>query len=111
MADGGMDIRSMDADANSGGEHGVIQMVVDRYDDALALLREAGYAPVTEDALLIRVDDEPGSLAKVAVRFSEAGVNVRSLHILSRRGGESLVSVVADDFKKAREAVAELLIG
>lgn len=111
LADGGIDIRSMDAEEIQPGEAGVIQLVVNTYDEALRLLRDAGYPAVTEDVLLVRVADEPGSLAKVAARFSEAGVNVRSLHILQRRGDESLVSLVTDDNDAARVLVADLLAG
>lgn len=110
MADGGVDIRSLDAREDQNSAHGVIQLEVDRYDEALALLREAGYSPVTEDALLMRVPDEPGSLARVAARFSEAGVNVRSLHILHRQDGESLVSLVTEDNDAARALVLDLLV-
>ena len=110
MASGGVDIRSIDAQQESGRDFGVVRLVVDRYDDALQLLRDAGYSPVTEDALLIHVKDEPGSLAKIAVRFSDAGMNVKSLHILHRSDGESLVSLVTDDNAAAREVVADLMI-
>ncbi len=51
------------------------------------------------------------SLAKVAARFSEAGVNVRSLHILQRSDGESLVSLVTDDNDAARELARDLMVG
>lgn len=110
MASGNVDIRSIDAQQESGSNFGVVRLVVNRYDDALQLLREAGYSPVTEDALLIRAKDEPGSLAKIAVRFSDAGMNVKSLHILHRDDGESLVSLVTDDNIAARKVVEDLLI-
>lgn len=110
LGDGGVDIRSLDADQAEGQDFGIIRIVVDRYDEALQLLRDAGYAPVTEDALLIRAPDEPGSLARVAARFSDAGINVKSLHILHRQEGESLVSLVTDDNELARDTVADLLV-
>lgn len=110
LGDGGVDIRSLDADQAEGQDFGIIRIVVDRYDEALQLLRDAGYAPVTEDALLIRAPDEPGSLARVAARFSDAGINVKSLHILHRQDGESLVSLVTDDNNLARDTVADLLV-
>ena len=110
MAEGGVDIRALDADQDSDPAFGVVRLVVDCYDLALQLLRGAGYCPVTEDALLIHVVDEPGALARIAVRFSSARINVQSIHILNRRDGESLVSLVTDDNEAARALVADCIV-
>lgn len=112
LAEGDVDIRSLDAEESEGhGADSVIQLVAEPYDLALTLLREAGYSAVTEDAILIRVQDQPGSLARVAARLSDAGVNVRSLHILYRKNCESLVSLVTDNNEKAVKVVGDLLVG
>jgi hypothetical protein len=110
MAEGDVDIRSLDADDDASRDFGVVRIVVDRYDHALQLLRSAGYSPITEDALLIQVVDEPGSLARIVARFSDVGLNVKSIHILHRREGESLVSLVTDDNQAARRIVADCLV-
>lgn len=108
LADADVNIQSLDTMEDE--EQGILVLTVDRYDTALRLLRDAGYQAVTEDAIVIRVIDEPGALARVASRLAEAGVNVRSLHILRRRKGKpSLVSLVTDDNEAASKQVEDLL--
>jgi hypothetical protein len=109
LGEAGINIESIDGEEESDG-HGVLVLMVDRYDEALRLLRKEGYRPITEDALVIRVADEPGALAKVAARFSDAGVNIRSLHIVRRRPGSSLVSLVTSDNEAAARLVADLVV-
>lgn len=104
------DINVLDIDAQEENDHGFILMTVDRYDEALKRLRAAGYKPVTEDAIVIRLKDEPGALATVAKRFKEAEINVRSLHILRRRRGTVDVCLVTDCNDAARAVVEDLLV-
>src|SRR5690606_3722146 len=59
--------------------HGVIRLSVDRYDDALVALRDAGFQAISEEALVLRLPDQPGALAKVAVLLKNAGIVVQSM--------------------------------
>ena len=109
LGDAGINIDSIDAEEEEDGQ-GLLVLSVNRYDEALRLLRAAGYRPITEDALVIRVANEPGALAKVAARFADAGVNIRSLHIARRRPGNCLVSLVTSDNEAAARLVADLVV-
>ncbi|BDS06548.1 amino acid-binding protein [Oceaniferula spumae] len=108
LAEHSVNIR--DIDAMEDGDHGFIMLCVDDYDEALDCLRAAGYRPVTEDAIVIQVPDEPGALAKVASRFAEKNINVRSLHIMRRQNGNIHVSLSSDDNVKAAEVVSDLIV-
>lgn len=109
LAEESIDLLSIDAHEEE--NHGFIVLTVDRYDEALKVLRVAGYQTITEDALVIKVDDKPGALARVANRFKEAHINLRSLHIIRRREGVIHVSLVSDDNTVALEVVRDLLVG
>ncbi|MEM1295147.1 MAG: ACT domain-containing protein [Verrucomicrobiota bacterium] len=91
-------------------ESSVVSLLVDQYDEALLVLRDSGFDAVTEDALLIRVPDEPGSLAKIARRFHDADIQVRSLRIIRRRQGRAIVAVSVDRTNKAFELVKDSII-
>lgn len=94
------------------GEGGIIVLRVDRYDDALRTLSEAGYRAVTEDALVLDLENRPGALAEVARRLKDARIGIRSLRIVERAGARSLVALVADDPGAARRVLsAELVTG
>jgi hypothetical protein len=109
LAAGGVNIE--DFDVATHGADGVIMLTVDRYGDALRLLRDAGFKAITQDTLLIRLEDKPGALAKIAVQLKDEGLDLRSMHIVRRDGGVSIVSLVADDNVRAAEVLKDVVIG
>ena len=89
----------------------IVELTVDRYDEALHCLRDAGFDAVTEDALVIRLPDEPGALAKVARRFKDADIDLKSVRIIRRQGGSAFVALAADRSAEARALVKDYLAG
>jgi hypothetical protein len=89
---------------------GIVVLRVDRYDEALRVLSEEGFRVITQDTLLIRLQDRPGALATVAVRLKDAGLDLRSMHILSRHEGGTIVSLVSSDNAKAAEVLKDVLV-
>ncbi len=92
------------------GTGGIIVLQVDRYDTAIRTLSEAGFRAVTEDALVLDLENRPGSLAEVASRLKDARIGIHSLRIVARAGERSLVALVADDPDAARRVLAEELV-
>ncbi|MBL69849.1 MAG: hypothetical protein CMO74_15635 [Verrucomicrobiales bacterium] len=88
----------------------VLLMTVDQYNRALMVLRDAGYPAVTEDALLVRLEDEPGALAKVAMDFKEADIPVRSIRIIRRSQGWGIIAISTDQVEAARKLLKDSLI-
>ena len=110
LAAKGINIEGIEADGH--GERGVVVLTVGlhEYDRALRTLQdETQFRVFTEDALVIRVEDRPGALAEIAMRFKEASVNVRSMHIIARGQPYSLASIVADDREQAEILLRDLL--
>ncbi|MXW24791.1 MAG: ACT domain-containing protein [Dehalococcoidia bacterium] len=103
----GADVNLVAINTERTGETGLVTLSTEEgdHDRALQCLVEAGYRAVTDEALLIRLKDEPGALAKVAARFRDAGINIQSLHILDRHEGYATVALDTED----REATAALL--
>ncbi len=93
------------------GESGIIVLRVDRYDAALRILRDSGYRAVTEDALVLDLENRPGALAEVARRLADAKIGIRSLRFVEHAGDRSLVALVADDPDAARKVLAEEIVG
>ena len=88
----------------------VVELTVNRYDEALQCLRDAGFDAVTEDAMLIRLRDEPGALARVARRFKDADIDIRSIRIIRRQKGSALVALATKRTEEARALVKEYLV-
>lgn len=103
-----INIDSIDGEAVAG--RSVVVLTADRYDQALAVLRDAGFHAVSEDAIVIRIADEPGGLAKIAKRFADAGIDLRSIRFLSRVPGFALVAIATERTDEALELVKDVLI-
>ena len=105
LADEGINIETISAEGIN--ETGAITLTTNAYDEAIRALTNAGFKALSDDSLVLRLRDEPGSLARLAERFKDAGINIQSLHIVDRKAGHTIValSVSADDRKKAETLV------
>ncbi len=103
LAESGINILTMDTEST--GDTGIVIITTDDNDRALRVLTSGGFKAVIDDALVIRLRDEPGALAKVAAKFKQSGVDIQSLHILDRYDGYTMVALTADD-----RATAEALV-
>lgn len=98
-------------DAEEVHDAAVIELTVDRYDEALQSLRDAGFDAVTEDAILIQLKDEPGALARVAKRFKDANIDLRSVRIVRRLKDSAIVAVATARTEEAKALVRDYLVG
>ena len=103
LADEGINVETINAEV-SGADLTVI-LTTDRYDRALYVLNQAGFKAVSDDALVLRLPDEPGALATVAGRLKDAEVNIESLHIVRRQSGHAMIALKTDDRTKAIAAI------
>ena len=108
LAAAGISIRNMQA--GSVGAVGTITLQVDRHEDAVRILREAGFPVVGEDALIIRLRDEPGAIARIAGRFIGRQINIHSLHFVDRHNGDALIALVCEPREAARELLQDVLV-
>jgi hypothetical protein len=108
LAGAGVNVETFDAEVVGG--TAVVVLTVDRYDDALRALHGGGFHPVTEDALLVRLEDRPGALAAVARRFQEAGIEVRGLRIIRTAGGQTVAAVATERSAQAVALVKDILV-
>ena len=104
LAGAGINVESINA--QTAGERGAIIMTVSDTDRALSVLSQAGYKAVSDDAVVVRLRDEPGALAGVADRLKQAGVNIQNLHILSRQDGFALIALTTSDRAATEAAIS-----
>jgi len=108
LAERGVNIEEIDIEGVA--DHGVVVLSVDRYDEALRVLSEHGFHAITQDVLLVRLEDKPGALATIAVRLKDAGIDLRSMHILRRDESGTIASLVASDPAGAAELLQDVLV-
>jgi hypothetical protein len=103
LAESGVNLLTINTESADG--TGIVIIKTDENDRALDVLTSGGFKAVIDDALVIRLRDEPGALARVAEKLKHAGVNIQSLHILDRYDGYATVALSADDRAKAEALV------
>ena len=108
LGQAGINIESIDAADVQ--EWDIIQLSVDRYDEALQALHGAGYHAVTEDVVVVRLKDEPGALAAITKRLQDADVYIRSVRFLQRSAGCALVAISLEQREKAMTVLQDVLV-
>jgi hypothetical protein len=104
LAQAGINVESINT--QSAGDRGAVILTADDTDHALSVLNQAGYKAVSDDAVVVRLRDEPGSLAGVADRLKQAGVNIQNLHILTRQNGIALIALTTSDRAATEAAIS-----
>lgn len=88
--------------STSGGK-GELHLLVEDPDAARQALEDAGIEVSEErDVLVVEVEDRPGTMAEVARKLGDAGVNIELAY--TTFGGVRIVLGV-DDFEKAQAAL------
>ncbi len=108
LADGGINILSINA--QSEGTSAYVRLRVTAYDQALALLRDAGYQAVSDDVLVLRIPDQPGNLARIARNLADNNLDIRGLTMIQRVEDFCIVAVATDNQALASEILREQLL-
>lgn len=108
MAAAGVNIENLMAQAI--GNTAVIIMTVDKYDEALHALAQTPYQAVSEDGLVVQIDDKPGALALITRRLKDANINMRSVRILRRGAGKCIVALATERTQEALALLKDVLV-
>ena len=103
-----VNIESMDAETIGGS--GVTKLTVDRYDDALRALAQTPFHAISEEAIVLQLEDKPGELARITRRFKDANISMRSVRIIRRATGTSIVAISTERTEEAMELVKDVMI-
>jgi len=83
-------------------EFALIRMLVDKTDEAVALLKEKSYLFDTKELIAIELDNTPGRLSEVTKRFGEEGININYVYgSVSSSGGKCLFVFCPEDIELA----------
>ncbi len=109
LGKGKVNIESVSADVV--GKNAVVRLMVSDDKKGNVALTKAGFKPVSEDTVVITLDDRPGELSRAARILSEAGVGMTNVFHLSKEKGKALVAlrVQPEDLMKAKKLLKEFL--
>jgi hypothetical protein len=80
LGDAGINIRGFSVSDTA--DFGILRLVVDRPEEAHALLKQAGFTVKETEVICILLPDVPGGLAGVLKLVSDAGVNIEYVYSL-----------------------------
>ncbi len=80
----------------------IVRLCVTGADKARGVLEKSGFKVMQNDVLVVRLDDKPGELAKIARSLSEEKINIRNVVMLSRNAGETLLGLHVSNYDAAR---------
>lgn len=88
-------------------QKGVVGLLVADRDRAKArrVLKKARYRATEREAVEMRLQDRPGSLAKAAGRFGKGRVNISSMYVLAPGRGNVAVAFGVKDARGAKRAL------
>lgn len=87
-------------------DHAVMRLVLDKPDDAIHLLGDAGLLVLDTEVFMLEVDNRPGILFELGNRLSEAGINLEYAYGgVSKSTNKGILFIKASD----PEAAANLL--
>lgn len=109
LASAGIDLDSITG--RNFGEQSIATITTQDYGKALDVLQQQpGLQVVSEDALIVRIEDEKGALARLSRRFADAGINIRSIRFVERHEGYALVAISTERTDEALELVKDILV-
>ncbi|NYZ76316.1 ACT domain-containing protein [Candidatus Micrarchaeota archaeon] len=91
------------------GRDAMIHLVVSQEKEAMKLLEDAGYKVSASDVIVLKIEDQPGELAKVALTLAESGINIRSVLFLRKEENKGLFAVKVTKPEKAVEILKDYL--
>ena len=85
------------------GEYGAVRLLVDDFERARAVFREAGVAHTTIEVLVVELSNRRGALADIATKLAANKINIEYFYASAPPGSEVALGV----FKVSDAAAAE----
>jgi hypothetical protein len=83
-------------------DHALIRLLVENTDKAIDLLSRGGYVFDMMPVIALEIENKPGTLAKMAKKFGEEGININYVYGSALPGGEkSLFIFCPEDIELA----------
>ncbi len=78
-------------------DYALVRLLVSETDKSVDLLSSAGYVFDIMPVIALEIVNEPGTLAKMAKKFGEEGININYVYGSALRGGEKSLFVFSPE--------------
>jgi len=91
------------------GNQALVRLIPDDVDAARSALRDRNIRFEESEVISVLLENKAGELTAVAARLSEAGVNLDAIYLVGLAGDLIELAIAADDTKKAKKVLADLI--
>ena len=106
LAETGINLRAISIADTA--DFGILRLIVNKCDEAIKTLKEAGFTTKVSDVIALEIDDTPGGLAKVMDFFRKTMVNIEYLYSsLEGEKGKAVVIIKLEDHQKGYQIIKE----
>lgn len=88
----GVNIRALSVADTS--DFGVLRLIADNTDKALAALKGAGFTATATDVIAVEVADKPGGLAELLDKMGGMEINVEYLYAFFKKSRENAIVII-----------------
>lgn len=107
LADADVNIRALSVHDTV--DHAIVRLLVDNPNKALILLEEEGAYIVTQDVVVLDIENKPGIIATIAKRLFRADVNIEYAYCTAAKSQEyGCLVIKTKDPEQALEILEEL---
>lgn len=101
-----IDIRALFVADSS--DYGVLRMILDKPEEAVTVLTEAGFTVSTTQVLAIAIPDTPGTLDQTLTKFSETGESMEYIYgFVGRKSSEAIMVIRVQNYDPVIKAFEE----
>jgi hypothetical protein len=99
LAQAGINLRAISIADTA--DFGILRLIVDKTDEAVSALTQAGFTTRQTDVAAVEIEDKPGSLAALMELFQNSGINIEYLYAsLEGNQGKAVVIFKLDNIEK-----------
>ncbi len=85
-------------------DFGILRLIVNKPEDAVAILKESGVMAKCTDVIAVAIDDQPGGLSKVMDSLTKAEITIEYMYaFVGKKADKALMVVRTDDMEKSVE--------
>lgn len=89
-------------------DYGILRLIVDKTDEAVIALGNAGFTTKLTDVVAVEIEDKPGSLAHLMELYQKSQVNIEYLYAsLEGETGKAVVIFKLEDHEKGLKILAD----
>jgi len=103
-----INIESVSVDVVGG--KAIVVITVKDIKTAKEVLERNNYKVSEENAIVIKLNDQPGELSRITALLAKEKIDLKNVHILSRDGKNTVLSITVDRPRKAEDVLKDVIM-